>query len=283
MGTRCGTNWDEVNASEDRNEWEQAMDDEVQSLVDNGTFVEAQLPSGRSAIKSKWVFKKKTNADGSLDKYKARLVAKGFSQHAGEDYSETFSPVIRHSTLRLVLVIVVIKRMKRLQLDVKTAFLNSNLDEEIYLEPAEGYRRCKGCVWCLLKALYWLKQASRSWYEHLCAFLNAQGFRQGQADYCLFVKGAAEDLVIVLIYVDDILIFAMRDEDIVSFKAAMEAAFEVNHFEDVNFFLGLELTWSPSGDAVCVGQRKYSHTILERFGHGEDKIRSYTNGRAIPR
>lgn len=198
-------------------------------------------------------------------------MAKGYSQKYGEDYTETFSPVVRHSTLRLVLVIVVARRMKRMQLDVKTAFLNSDLDEEIYLEPAEGYQCDDGHVWRLRKALYGLKQASRSWYDNLRVFLESQGFYQGEADYCLFSKGSVDgdDLMIVLVYVDDILVFAAHDEDLLSFKASMEAVYAVNDFEDANYFLGLELQWSPSGDEVTICQEKYAKSILERFNMGK--------------
>ncbi|KAI9921722.1 hypothetical protein PsorP6_000282 [Peronosclerospora sorghi] len=119
-----------------------------------GTFVEVPLPPGRKAVKSKWVFKKKTLADGSLDKYKARVVAKGFSQRYGEDYTETFSPV-----------------------------------------------------------------ASRSSYEKLRAYLISLGFQCGKSDNCLFIRGADENLMIILVYVDDILAFAMRDADLFDFKA----------------------------------------------------------------
>ncbi|GMF63074.1 unnamed protein product [Phytophthora fragariaefolia] len=247
------------------------MDDEIKSLLENGTFEVVPLPPGRSAVKSKWVFKKKTLADGSLDKYKARIVAKGYSQKYGEDYTETFSPVVRHSTLRLVLVIVEARRMKRMQLDVKTAFLNSDLDEEIYLEPAEGYQCDDGHVWRLRKALYGLKQASRSWYDNLRVFLESQGFYQGEADYCLFSKDSVDgdDLMIVLVYVDDILAFAAHDKDLLSFKASMEAVYEVNDFENASYFLGLELQWSPSGDELTICQQKYAKSILERFNMGK--------------
>jgi hypothetical protein len=144
----------DVRRNEFRREWEDAMDCEIQSLLDNNTFVEVPLPPGRSAFKSKWVFKMKTNPDGSLDKFKARVVATGFSQRFGDDYTETFSPVVRHSTVRLVLAVVVDRRMNRLQLDIKTAFLNSELQEEIYLEPVEGYENADGVVWLLRRALY---------------------------------------------------------------------------------------------------------------------------------
>ncbi|GMF20131.1 unnamed protein product [Phytophthora fragariaefolia] len=262
-------NLDEVYESDDQSEWEHAMDDEIKSLLENGTFEVVPLPPGRSAVKSKWVFKKKTLADGSLDKYKARIVAKGYSQKYGEDYTETFSPVVRHSTLRLVLVIVVARRMKRMQQDVKTAFLNSDLDEEIYLEPAEGYQCDDGHVWRLRRALYGLKQASRSWYDNLRVFLESQGFYQGEADYCLFSKGSVDgdDLMLVLVYVDDILAFAAHDKDLLSFKASMEAVYEVNDFENASYFLGLELQWSPSGDE-CIG----INLVLKDLGMEVDQI-----------
>ncbi|KAI9912113.1 hypothetical protein PsorP6_008981 [Peronosclerospora sorghi] len=159
-----------------------------------GTFVEVPLPPGRKAVKSKWVFKKKTLADGSLNKYKARVVAKGFIQRYGEDYTETFSPVVLQST--------------------------------------------------------GLKQASRSWYEKLRAYLISLGFQCGKAGNFLFIKGADETLMIILVYVDDILAFAMRDSDLFDFKASMEATFEC----------------SFSGDEVRVSQHKCADTILDRFG-----------------
>jgi hypothetical protein len=155
----------------------QAMDDEIESLISNNTFVEVDLPAGRKAIKSKWVFKKKTNPDGSLDTYKARLVAKGFSQKYGVDYFEVTSPVLAHVTLRCVLVLAVLRKWKRLQLDIRTTFLNSELKEVIFLEPAEGYKPTDANkAWRLLRALYGLKQVGRAWYENLTAFLLEIGF-----------------------------------------------------------------------------------------------------------
>ncbi|OWZ19073.1 Retroelement pol Polyprotein [Phytophthora megakarya] len=257
---------EEVQRAEDRIQWEDAMHDEFRSLVENETFVEVPLLPGRSAIKSKWVFKKKMNADGSLDKYKTRVVAKGFSQRYGEDYTETFSPVVTHSTVRLVLVIAVQRRMRRVQLDIKTAFLNSELEEEIYLELVEGFESPDGHAWRLLRALYGLKQASKAWYDNFTAFLLGLGFRQGAADTCLFVKGSDETLMIVLSYVDDILAFAMTEADIDEFKTAVEEVYTVNYYADVSYFLGLERQWSERGDEVRLGQQKYATTILERFG-----------------
>lgn len=170
--------------------------------------------------------------------------------------------MVRHSTLRLVLVIAAVKRIKRMQLDIKIAFLSSDLNEEIYLEPAEGYQSADGKVWRRLKSLYGLKQASRSWYESLTAFLAGEGFYHGEADYCLLTKGSTDNLMIVLVYVGGLLVFAMRSKDLASFKASMEGAYQVNNFEDGSYFLGLGLQWSITGDQVSIGQQKYTETIL---------------------
>ncbi|KAE9022956.1 hypothetical protein PF005_g5209 [Phytophthora fragariae] len=139
------------------------------------------------------VFKKKLHADGSLDKYKACVVANGFSQPYGDDYTKSFSPVAYHSTVRLVAVVVVQRQMKRMQLDIKTVFLNSKLNEEIYLDPVEGITSSDGHVWRRCKA---------------------------------------EDLV----YVDDILAFATKDEDLSELKAAVEDVYDVNNHEDIKAF-----------------------------------------------
>lgn len=116
------------------------------------------------------------SADIILDKYKARVVAKGFSKYYGEEYTETFSPVVRHSTVRIVFVIAVLRQMHRMQLDIKTAFLNSELDEGIYPEPVEGIASTNGQVWILLRALYGLKLASKAWYDNFTAFLLGLDF-----------------------------------------------------------------------------------------------------------
>ncbi|KAI9917229.1 hypothetical protein PsorP6_012412 [Peronosclerospora sorghi] len=199
-----------------------------------GTFVEVPLPPGRKAVKYKWVFKKKTLADGSLDKYKARVVSKGFSKRYGEDYTETKVSV----TVRVVLVVVVIRRMKRLQVDIKTAFLNSPLQEEIYMEPVEGYENNDG-------------YASRSWYEKLRAYLISLGFQCRKDDNCLFIKGVDETLMIVLVYVDGILAFYMCDADLFDFKASMEATFELT-----TLMIFITFWWSCGGDEVRVSQHK---------------------------
>lgn len=144
---------------------------------------------------------------------------------------------------------VAVQRTKRLQLDIKTAFLNSELQEELYMEPVEGYENSDRYVWILLRALHWLNQASRTWYENLTVFLLSFGFTQGKADTCLFVKIDGEDIMIVLVYVGDMLVFGADDDALTALKLDVETAYEVNQFDDVNYFLGI-------GDATfCSWQR----------------------------
>lgn len=154
-----------------------------------GTYESVVAPSGTHSVNTKWVFKRKTHPDGSLDKYKARLDAKGFTQRFGVDYTETFSPVVHHNSIRTVLAVAAQRRWARRQFDVETAFLNSKLKEEIYVEPPTEQISDK--VWRLLKALYGLKQASRDWYDTVTSFLDSVGFTQCQSDRCVLVKTTA--------------------------------------------------------------------------------------------
>eukprot|EP00253_Pinus_taeda_P007197 PITA_07197 len=147
-------------------EWEQAMEAEFQSLQKNHTWTLSDLPEGKKPIRCKWVYKVKYKANGTLDKYKARLVARGFSQKEGIDYEETFAPIAKMSTIRLVLVLAAQFKWKVHQMDVKSAFLNGDLQEEVYMTQPQGFKivgqEHKVCR--LAKALYGLKQAPWAWY-----------------------------------------------------------------------------------------------------------------------
>lgn len=216
------------------------------------------------------MFKRETLADGSLDKYKARVVAKGFSQRYGEDYSETFSPVMKHSTLRMLLVLTITHGWFTMQLDVKTAFLNSVLHEEVYLQPPEGCVS-SGIVWRLKKALYGLKQASRAWYELLSAFLLKIGFSRGVADPCLFWKVINDSIIFMLVYVDDLMVFSGTQASLVDFYETLATEYAINKIEGESYFVGLELIWNADRSEVHISQRKYVGEILKRFQMSETK------------
>ena len=180
----------------------------MRALEKNETWDEVDLPRGKTTVGCKWVFTVKYNSNGSLERYKARFVAKGFTQTYGIDYSETFSPVAKLNTVRVLLSIAVNLDWPLHQLDVKNAFLNGELAEEAYMDAPPGFSERFGSSVCRLKrSLYGLKRSPRGWFERFAKFVKGQGFTQGQADHTLFMKISSEGKIVVLIvYVDDIIL-----------------------------------------------------------------------------
>jgi hypothetical protein len=167
--------------------WKSAMNDELEALAKNKTWIFVDLPPHVKPIGSKWVYKIKHKADGTIERYKARLVAKGYNQIEGLDFFDTFSPVAKLSTVRILLAIASIKQWHLHQLDVNNAFLHGELQEDVYMTIPQGVSCSKANQVCkLVKSLYGLKQASRKWYERLTSLLLQQGYRQSTSDYSLF-------------------------------------------------------------------------------------------------
>ena len=176
--------------SEMSEQWEEAANLEYQSLMENKTWELVKLPTGRKPVGYKWVFKKKRGSDGKVDRYKARLVAKGFTQKYGVDYDQTFSPVVRYSSIRALLAFAIQNGLLIHQMDVVTAFLNGRLDEEIYMEQPPGYIK-KGeeqLVCKLNRSLYGLKQSSRCWNSVLKEFMESTDFQQSAADHVFLLR-----------------------------------------------------------------------------------------------
>ncbi|KAJ0496011.1 putative RNA-directed DNA polymerase [Helianthus annuus] len=188
-------------------QWERAMKDEMSSLDKNKTWVLVKLPPDKRALQNKWVFRVKEEHDGSK-RYKARLVVKGFQQKKGVDYDEIFSPVVKMTTIRLVLSIVVAEKLHLEQLDVKTAFLHGDLDEDIYMAQPKGFKVVGKENWVckLKKSLYRLKQAPRQWYMKFDNFMERSGYKRCQMDLCCYLKKFSNSYIILLLYVDDMLI-----------------------------------------------------------------------------
>jgi hypothetical protein len=182
-------------------DWKQAMDIEYESLIKNQTWELTSLPLGRRVVGCKWLFKQKYKSDGSIDHYKARLVAKGYTQIAGLDYHDTFSHIVKITSIRVLLAIAAALNFHVHQLDIKTTFLNGFLKEEIYMEQPEGYiQEGKEQLVCKLhKTLYGLKQSSRAWYERIDGFLQNEGYMSCNVDLNVYIKHVGE-LVIIYPY-----------------------------------------------------------------------------------
>jgi hypothetical protein len=257
-----------------RADWRAAMQEEWASIVLNKTFDypradgSRQSLDGRKPISAKWVFKAKRNPDGTT-RYKARLVIRGFEQVAGVDFSETYAPVGKLTTLRYMLCQAALQGWTIEHLDVVTAFLNPALDNEVYmklpqetawLDPtlAKQTKHVK-----LLKALSGLKQAPRLWHQSINTFLLYLGFRQADADPNLYLGGGVR----IILYVDDILVFYHpNNKDAAgSVKAALMQRYKMKDLGPAQQFLGLEISQNTSRQSITLSQEAYIDTILKRF------------------
>uniref|UniRef100_A0A2N9G6D1 Integrase catalytic domain-containing protein n=1 Tax=Fagus sylvatica TaxID=28930 RepID=A0A2N9G6D1_FAGSY len=246
--------------------WRQAMTDELKALEANNTWSLTHLPPGKHPIGCKWVYKVKLKADGSLERYKARLVAKGYTQQEGLDYSETFSPVAKFSTVRTLLAIASAQHWSLTQLDVNNAFLHGDLNEEVYMVLPPGFPS-KGetnLVCKLQKSLYGLKQASRQWFAKFSSTLIKQGFLQSKSDYSLFTRTQGTTFIGLLVYVDDILIASNNVTAVHTLKDSLHAEFKLKDLGNLKYFLGLEVARSSKGISLC--QRKYALDVLSDSG-----------------
>uniref|UniRef100_H3H6A9 Integrase catalytic domain-containing protein n=2 Tax=Phytophthora ramorum TaxID=164328 RepID=H3H6A9_PHYRM len=240
-------------------------------LSEPTTFQEAA--NAASAPSAPIVFKIKRKADGSIEKYKARLVAKGFKKKYGIDYTETFSPVVKYVTLRMIIAIAKYFGWPLDQLDVVTAFLYGVMKEVVFCVVPEGVELDGGfdCLE-LVKAIYGLKQASRVWNETFDEFMCSIGFQVSAFDPCLYIKMVDSHcvLVLVLVYVDDVLITGSLPELISRTKTDLKTRFEMTDSGKCAFVLGIELVDSPDG-SVTMCQRRYVDDILKRFAMDECK------------
>jgi hypothetical protein len=191
------------------------MNVELLALAENHTWDVVDLPHGKHPIGCRWVYKIKYKADGSIERYKARLVAKGYTQMEGLDYFDTFSPVAKITTVRVLLAIAAIKGWHLEQLDVNNAFLHGDLNEEVYMcLPPGMFANSPSKVCRLHKSLYGLKQASRQWYSKLSSFLISIGYSQSQADHSLYIKASPCAFTALLVYVDDIVLAGDSTQEI---------------------------------------------------------------------
>lgn len=246
--------------------WIDAMKSELEMIKKNNTWKLVDLPEGKNAIGVKWVYRTKFHPDGSIHKHKARLVVKGYSQVAGIDFGDTFAPVARHDTIKLLLSIAAQRNWKIHHLDVKSAFLNGELEEEIYVRQPQGFEVAgeEERVYRLYKALYGLKQAPRAWYAKIDAHLLNHNFRRSSSESTLYIKQFnSQEKLIISLYVDDLLVIGSNDEIVKEFKKQMECEFDMSDLGLVYYFLGMEIKQESSG--VYISQKKYASDMLKRF------------------
>ncbi|BBH00217.1 multidrug resistance-associated protein 9 [Prunus dulcis] len=252
--------------------WIKAMKDELSMIEKNATWELVDRPSSKPVIGVKWVFKTKLNLDGSVQKNKARLVAKGYSQKPGVDYNETFAPVARLDTIRTLIALAAQKGWQLYQLDVKSAFLNGVLEEEVYVDQPEGFvvKGSESKVYKLHKALYGLKQAPRAWYSEIDSYFAKCGFTKSQSEATLYVKTRGEaSILIVSLYVDDIVYTGNCHTMIEEFKQDMMEKYEMTDLGLLHHFLGMGVIQTPT--SIFLHQRKYASTLLSRFGLNDCK------------
>ena len=252
----------------DKEQWKEALESEYNSHVKNNTWTLVDLPEGRRAIDCRWVFRIKYNADGTIERHKARLVAKGYAQEPGLDYEETF-----FSSSKVYIYSFASHHCNQLdlevhQMDVSTAFLNGELEEEIYMTQPQGYVKegeeelvCK-----LNKSIYGLKQSSRCWYNTIDQFLKNSGYVQSSADSCIYIKREGDDIVLMALYVDDLLLASQNHAMLRREKERLRKRFEMKDLGEVHYCLGIQVERDREKKQMKLHQSKYLTNLLQKFG-----------------
>ena len=259
--------------SPEKASWLQAMKDELKSIEDNRTWDLVDLPAGRKAIGSKWVFKLKEENDGNAPKYKARLVARGFSQVYGFDYTDVYAPVAKNTTFRLLLSIAAKRKLNVRHYDAKTAFLNGQLSEEIYMKQPPGFivpgQEEKVCR--LKRSIYGLKQAARAWNEAIHKEIVNLNFRQNTSDPCLYTSDTG---IFLLIYVDDILVIGSDTAVMDEVMDKLKTKFVIKNLGNISKYLGIEVQKDENGNFL-ISQSKYIMDIVKDAGLENAKPSKY--------
>eukprot|EP00253_Pinus_taeda_P025760 PITA_25760 len=239
------------------------MNEEYHSLLANDTWDLVPLPKGRKLVRCKWVYRTKYGPDGKVDKHKARLVAKGFSQVEGIDYTETFSPVAKMNSIRLVLSLAASLKWEVHQMDVKSAFLHGDLHEEIYMEQPNGFIQTDSSLVCRLKkSLYGLKQAPRAWYAKMNSFLLESGFSRCYSDNTVYTKKVGNSLIILVLYVDDLILTGSDPNLVNHVKSSLKKKFEMTDLGNLHYFLGLKVLQSKEGISLSQSNAKAAPLLV---------------------
>ena len=253
---------------EEADKWWEAANKELEAMVEMGVFELVRLPPDRKAIGSRWVFKVKLNADGTPERYKARLVAKGYAQRPGFDYSETFSPTPKWASIRAILALAALEDLELWSVDISSAFLNGELNEEVYMQEPEGFVT-KDRSWALRlrRAIYGLKQAGRQWHITLHNTLVSMGFKRVRCEHSVWVYDAGGDArIIIPVFVDDMTIVARSQEEAQKLISLLSGHFKLRDLGPTSWLLGVEIQRDRSKRLLTLSQRQYTEDILDRAG-----------------
>ncbi|GLC47151.1 hypothetical protein PLESTB_000600200 [Pleodorina starrii] len=275
LGVKIPSTYAEAMTSSQAQSWRAAMEEEIASLLEKRMWSLVPKPAAARALGVKWVFSVKQDKHGVLERFKARLVVKGFMQREGVDYKEVFAPVSRHATLRAFLAMVAAGDMELHQLDVKTAFLNGDLEEEIYVEQPPGFESGGPSVVCRLhKSLYGLRQAPRTWHKKLHDQLVSMGFVPSMADPSLYVRDVDGVPVYVLVYVDDLLIAAYDGAQVQEVKEEILRAFDSRDMGEADLFLGLAIQRDRESRTLTVSQWRMIEEVVADYGMSSARPKS---------
>ena len=243
------TSFDEARGEE---EWRKAMLDELSSIEQNDTWSLVDLPPDHRAIGLKWVFKLKRDEQGAVVKHKARLVAKGYVQKSGIDFDEVFALVARMESVRMLLAVAAQENWLVHHMDVKSAFLNGDLAEEVYVQQPPGFTAAghEQKVLRLKKALYGLRQAPRAWNQKLDASLHELGFVRCTSEHSMYTRGKGPSRVIVGVYVDDLIITGAKEGGVEAFKREMQRLFRMSDLGLLPYYLGIEVRLPSLSDRL---------------------------------
>ena len=246
--------------------WKSAMDEEIYALEKNNTWKIVNVPINKKTVGCKWLFNIKYKPDGNIDRFKARLVAKGYTQVYGLDYMETFSPVAKMTTVRILISLAACKNWNLYQHDVKNAFLHGDLEEEIYMDLPQGYKTYLSNKVCKLqKTIYGLKQSPRAWFGKFTNVMKSFGYCQCNQDHTLFFKyNRDNEITLVLVYVDDIIVIGNDTQEIITLKEKFFKVFDMKYLGILGSFLGMEISYSEKN--IFISQQRYILNILTETG-----------------
>ena len=261
------TTFKEAMKSEYSSKWLDAMQDEIKSMSTNEVWDLVEIPDGAKKVGCKWVYKTKRDSKGNIERFKARLVAKGFTQREGIDYNETFSPVSSKDSFRIIMALVAHYDLELHQMDVRTAFLNGDLHENVYMAQPEGFvvegKEHLGCR--LKKSIYGLKQASRQWYLKFDEIIKKIEFKENSVDNCIYVKFRGSKFIILVLYVDDILLASSDKNLLLETKRYLSSNFDMKDLGEASYVLGIEIHRDRSKGALGLSQKSYIDRVLRKY------------------